>query len=86
MAGSRRSMPSGAALLLTSLAFLVGMHVDALARVMWVEDRVGEENFAIVAIVNSNPPSLIIMTILALIGLGLGTVMWFRDRRNSASG
>lgn len=66
-----------------SVAFLLGMHVDAFARVMWVEDRV--EDSAIVDIVNGDPPSLIILTILALAGVGLGCLLWVRDRRTGTS-
>jgi hypothetical protein len=86
MTETRRPIPSGVVVFLASLAFLIGMHLDALARVMWVEDRVGAENSAIVDIVNGYPPSVIIMTILALMGLGVGSVIWVRDRRTPASG
>lgn len=86
MTEARRSIPSGVVVFLASLAFLIGMHMDVLSRVMWVEDRVGAEDSAIVDIVNGYPPSVIIMTVLALMGLGLGSVIWVRDRRNPASG
>ena len=66
-----------------SVAFLLGMWVDAFARVMWVEDRVDDS--AIVDIVNGDPPSLIILTILALAGVGLGCLLWVRDRRTGTN-
>ena len=81
MTPTHRWMSRGAALAVASVAFLLGMQVDALARVMWVEDRVGANDGALVDLVNGNPPSLIVMTILALAGVGLGYAVWLRDRR-----
>lgn len=80
MPGPSVSLPRGAALTLISLGLLVGMLVDALARVMWVEDRVGD-NREVLDLVNSNPPSLVVATIVALIGVTLGGVLWMRERR-----
>lgn len=85
MPGPSVSLPRGAALTLISLGLLVGMLVDALARVMWVEDRVGD-NREVLDLVNSNPPSLVVATIVALIGVTLGGVLWMRERRSSATG
>lgn len=83
MPGPNVSLPRGAPLSLISLGLLVGMQVDALARVMWVEDRVGD-NREVLDLVNSNPPSLVVATIVALIGVTLGGVLWMRERRISA--
>ncbi len=85
MPGPSVSLPRGAALTLISLGLLVGMLVDALARVMWVEDRVGD-NREVLDLVNSNPPSLVVATIVALSGVTLGGILWMRERRSSATG
>lgn len=83
MTEASRSASRGVVMVVASVAFLLGMRVDAFARVMWVEDRVGDS--AIVDIVNGDPPSLIILTILALAGVGLGCLLWVRDRRTGTS-
>lgn len=50
-----------------SAAFLFGLWLEGFIRVMWVEDQVGPEGFAVVDLVNQATPAGSFMRILALV-------------------
>lgn len=82
MLSNSRTVTRGSLKIAIAVAFLLGMWVDAFARVMWVEDLIGPDDETLVY-VNGWPPSLIVTSSVALALLALGIVEVVRSRGDS---